>query len=319
MGAYEELRATGTLGDEGAQLLYRTVAARVRLDRVPPPTGASRWDADALRELAHDFLTDERGVQRLTSLYLRSSDNDSLARLLQAAVRNWLRDRARRSDVGPLRRRMSDVLGDMEDAEQHRTPSGPHWSLQPYSDQPAWTGSTGPLKSAAWSAPGVQILRWRSTSRRDPVADRLSWERFFRAVLEAAQAPVLLSTLVEVAVDRFGLAATPVVVELDAEPGLRRKSGKPSAERVALVDIRARQVWDELSPRERLLVGVYGESVRQVAGVVGLGKSAAAVAIRQFEERLRILLEGDRDADRIWALLETFSAERRTAQGSASL
>lgn len=311
MGAYRELEATGMLGAEGAQLLYATVAAVVRMDRYPPED-AARWTSDSLRELAHDFLTDASAPARLASVSLRSSDDASLARLLQAAVRAWLRDRARRRDVGPLRRRVVDILHGLSDVAELSSPSGPLWALHGMADVEPWAGNPAELHAAAWSVEDVHELRWRSDARRDPVADRPSFEALLRAVLAAAGAPVATRTLVDVIVDRFALAAPPLLVDLDDEPG------RPfaSAETDALRDVRAAEIWNQLSTRERLLLSYYGEPVREVADTMGLGKSAAAVAINRLETHLQVLLGGDGDIDEIWHRLEAMADDFRRGPDS---
>lgn len=306
MGAYRELQAGGMLDAEGAQLLYATVAAVVRMDRYPPED-ADRWTRGSLQALAHDFLTDEAAPARLASLALRSSDDASLARLLQAAVRAWLRDRGRRRDVGPLRRRVGDILRDMPDVSELASPAGALWALDDMTDVELWAGDAADLIAVAWDIGDVNELRWRSETRRDPIADRRSFETLLTAVLKAAGAPVAMSTLVDIIAARFALAAPPLVVDLDDEPG------RPfaSAESEALRDVRTAEIWNQLSTRERLLLSYYGEPVRDVAAALGLGKSATAVAINRLEGHLQLLLHGERDVEEIWHRLEEMGDDFR--------
>jgi hypothetical protein len=313
MGPYLELRANGFLGPEGATLLYATVDEVLRTDRVPPENGP-RWTEEAVREVAHDFLSEEAGPRRLASLYLRSSDDDSLARLLREAVRAYLRDRARRRDVGPLRRRLVDVLGSAPQLVALDTPSGRAWTLPQHRDEAPYQGAIGPLIAAAWATPDIRIVRWRSARRRDPVADRPSLTAFAVAVLQAAEAPVLIGTLVEVAVRRFALAAPPLVVPLDDEPA----SDEPSAERVALTAITAGAIWDQLTQRERIMLALHDRSVREIGEEIGLAKSAAAAARNRLDELLTRALADDPDPEAVWNRLQELAAEDRTAGTGSS-
>lgn len=313
MGPYLELRANGFLGPEGAALLYATVRAVIKIDRVPPEDGP-RWTDDAVWEVAHDFLSEEAGPRRLASLYLRSSDDDSLARLLREALRAYLRDRARRRDVGPLRRRLVDVLGSAPELVELDTPSGRAWTLPQHRGEQTYQGPVGPLVAAAWGAPDIRIVRWRSARRRDPVADRPSLTAFAVAVLEAAEAPVLVGALVEVAVRRFALAAPPLVVPLDDEPA----ADEASAEQTALTAISAAEIWNQLTQRERTILALHDRSVREIGEEIGLAKSAAAAARNRLDELLTRALADDPDPEAVWNRLQELAAEDRTAGAGSS-
>ena len=313
MGAYLELRASGYLGPEGAALLYATVRDVIKADRVPPEDGP-RWTEDAIREVAHDFLSEEAGPRRLTSLYLRSSDDDSLARLLREAVRAYLRDRARRRDVGPLRRRLVDVLASAPELVGVDIPSGRAWTLPQHRGEAPYQRPVGPLVAAAWAAPNIRIVRWRSTRRRDPVADRPSLTAFAVAVLEAAEAPVLVGTLVEVAVRRFALAAPPLVIPLDDEPAAE----EASAEQTALAAMTAAEIWNQLTRRERSILALHDLTVREIGEEIGLAKSAAAAARNRLDELLTRALADDPDAEAVWNRLQELAAEDRTAGTGSS-
>ena len=110
MGALEEFRESGKLGPEGVKLLYETVAAVARFGRFPPPYRYASWESDSVAEVAHDFISGERSLERLAHLYVLATDERSLELLLQEAVRNFLRSQARRTERGRLIRRLQDVF-----------------------------------------------------------------------------------------------------------------------------------------------------------------------------------------------------------------
>jgi len=101
-GPRQELADTGRLGSDGAELLYRTVVAVAAARNFPPPTGSASWDESAVAETAHNILDGPRGVKRLADALLRSTDESSFARILEGAAVNYLRDVARRTDLGKV-------------------------------------------------------------------------------------------------------------------------------------------------------------------------------------------------------------------------
>ena len=88
MTARTELCETGQLGVLGAEALYRSVLVTALAHNFPPPAGIDHWGEAAVAEVAHEFLTGPKGLARMTELALRSHDDRSFARLLDAAVLN---------------------------------------------------------------------------------------------------------------------------------------------------------------------------------------------------------------------------------------
>ena len=113
----EELLSTRQLGQTGAELLYKTVWLVAIGNRFPPPEGSASWNETAVTETAHDFVKDERGHKRLLDIAIRSVDERSFERLLEAAVLNFLRDVARGTDLGKLIVRVKEILRDEKDFE----------------------------------------------------------------------------------------------------------------------------------------------------------------------------------------------------------
>ncbi|MGH2732280.1 MAG: hypothetical protein ACRDJG_04980 [Actinomycetota bacterium] len=302
MGALEEFRSAGRLGPMGAGLLYETVAAVARFGRLPPPEGHSRWNPEAVAEVAHDFLTGPRIQERLTHLYLLATNETSFERLLESAVRNHLRSQARRTERGRLIRRLQDILeGDDAFAQVLAgQPGMGNWILRKWGRADPWAGSLDDLTAAGWAAVGIRLSRWRANARRrGPISDRASLVAFCRAVLEAAQGSLPLQTIAEVAAHRFALAAPPMIESLDAlefevEVVTMGSSVDPGTSR-----LQAEEIWKQLTLRERLLLRHLQEPVRSVAEAVGLGKSATAEAMARLREILRVALEGEEDAEAI--------------------
>src|SRR5207244_1954590 len=76
----------------------------------PPPAGHHGWSAEAVREVAHDFLVHQRTPKRLAWLVVHTSDDASMQRALLRIVHNYLRDVGRTTEVGRLVVRIDSVL-----------------------------------------------------------------------------------------------------------------------------------------------------------------------------------------------------------------
>lgn len=324
--AYAELRDTGRLGPAGVALLYRTVRAVARTSNFPPPEGHSRWDDDAVQAAAHEFLSRERGPQRLASLVLTATDDASFGRLLTVAVRNALRDVARRTDRAALMRRLTEVLRDDDRLVQvpAKRPGEGRWALREHLERPLWQGRLSDLVAAAWSVRDVQVIRWRSARRRGPVSDGPSLAAVAVAVLRAADGPVDLPVFAEVFEHRFGLTTAPRLVSLDDEPAPH--PALPRSDEIATtVEIReqAQQIWEQLSDRERQILAHHDAAVRDLAAVLGLGKSAAAEARHRLIETLRSVLStdpaGEAVAEMLIAGAQQLEVHRTAGAGSSSI
>lgn len=292
MSVLQELQRTGLLNAAGAQLLYDTVAAIVRFSNMPPPSGYGGWTGDAVMEVAHDFLAHAQTPRRLTAIAVEAGDDDSLERLLEAAVRNYLRDVARATHRGALMRRLRSVLTESDTFEQvpDGQPGAGWWMLSSGEARP-WGGNIDDLVAASWEAPGITAVRWKNAVRRGPVAARGTLERFMQAVLAEAGGAVRLAELARVAEQRFNVGPLAEVELGDSDAPVQ----DPAPDDEVLDDIRV--AWEELSTRERVILANHGLTVRELAEVLGLRKSAAAEARRQVEAKLRILLGESDDPD----------------------
>ena len=281
-GAYEELLETGALGTEGARLLYRTVEAVARFDRYPPPRDHSSWTADAVAEVAHDFLSGDRSTERLIQLAVLASDDRSFARLMESAVRNFFRSEARATERGRLFRRIKSLLEEHDEFIQVSggRPGAGWWWLRGGTATP-WTGRIDELLLAA-SQVELQVVRWRE----GPIADRTSLRALCTAILTAAEGSVSIQDVVGVAAIRLGLGRPPLVVSIDTSDF----PGPSDIESESIEGIAASVIFDQLSDRERLLLLVMDEPVRDAGSFVGISKSSAASGLNRLREKLRILL-----------------------------
>ena len=285
----EELLGGGRLGRAGAKALYRTVRAVVVAHGYPPPGGRRAWDADAVAEVAHEFLADERTPRRLTHLAVHSVDDASFDRILHRMVLNFLRDGGRRTETGRLMLRLRDVLGDNEEFVAE---TEDRWRLV---SQPSQPSAVPPavLVRAASAETSVTVPRWSpQTRRRPPAADAASLERLCRRVLEAAAGTLPLDQLAQSIAPRLGLTPMPLAQAVDDRDPFDSIAAPQHAD-AAIDSMRAAEIFTILSQRERLLLATAGTPVRDLRSVIGVGPSQAA----ELQGRLRALLASELQDD----------------------
>lgn len=315
----EELLSIRRLGHAGAELLYATVWLVAVGNGFPPPEGSASWDETAVAEVAHDFVADERGPKRLLDIAVRSVDDRSFERLLEAAVLNFLRDVARRTDLGKLVVRVKEVLRDENDFE---VVSGrpERWTL---TGGPTAPSAARPDDLASATA-GVEVVvpRWTSRRRDAPLADRPSLIRLMTSVLTAAAGSLTAVDIARALTARLDHRRTTHATNLDireqvSEPG--RISGDPATRTVA--ELHAVDIFNSLSDRERIIVTTLDRNVRDLARVIDMGKTQAALIRQRLVDRLRAeLAEDDHPASTATILCELCDGwiERRTGTNDAT-
>lgn len=297
----EELLATRRLGPAGAELLYRTVFLVAIGHRFPPPPGSPGWNETAVAETTHDFVKDERGTKRLLDIMIRSVDDRSFERLLEAAVLNFLRDVARSTDMGKLVVRVKEVLRDENHFES--VPGRPErWAIAGTTTAPSVARPD--VLTSAITGVEVVVPKWTSERRDAPLADRPSFVRLMRGVLEAAEGSLTADDIARALTTRLDHRRTALATPLDvreeiAEPG--PAAGNPANHTVA--ELHATDIFDSLSDRERIIVPTLDQSVRDLAKLLDTGKTQAALIRQRLIDRLRADLADDDDPDHTASLL----------------
>lgn len=276
------LRGSGQLDAAGANLLYDAVRTAASIGSFPPPEDHNSWDRDAVLTVAHDFLTGQGAVERLTNLAALADGDESFRRLLVTAVRNFLRSRARQSVLGKQMRRIRAVAEAEESLQVLHDASGP---LVAAAEGPTirFSGDDNALLRIAAKVGPQTRRRWRPDARREgPIADRAEIVSMLREIVAAAGGAVPISELARVLARRFDLAALPATVDMDT------LDARPARgfEEVELSD-QARALLDQLTERERLVLPFLDDSSRDVAARVDLGHSTVA----KVQARLRSLLQ----------------------------
>lgn len=321
MTARMELCETGQLGVLGAEALYRSVLVTAVAHNFPPPAGSEHWNEAAVAEVAHEFLTGPKGLARMTELALRSDDDRSFARLLDAAVLNHLRDIARRTDRGRLIRRIKEVMSD--DDRFERAPQGQDWWH--LAEQPA-QASTVALEDIEPELRQVDVVvpRWSSEERNAPVADRNTLADLLSAALLRAAGALTDADLAELVSRRIDTRRSPLTVELETLEAVSEPAAPepPTAEQV-IGRAEAVAIFNNLSDVARIILTVADQPVREIGLAVGMGKSQAAEQRRRLYADLRTTLEESDDApavlEELTALCAAWVRSRTTGDGVTSL
>ena len=289
MTPLDELRADGRLGPEGAGLLYRVVRTVVVGHGFPPPGERPAWNGEAVAEVTHEFLADDRTPKRLAHLLVHAVDDDSFRRILHRMVLNFLRDGGRRTEIGRLMLRLRDVLAR---SDEFVAEAGDRWRVE---KQPAAASAVAPaaLVEAAATERNVDVPRWSAQARRRaPAADAASLERLCRRVLEVAAGTLALDQLAQAIAPRLGLTPMPLAQAPDDRDPFESIAGPQHADAV-LDGLRAAEIFTILNRRERLLLASAGTPVRELRSVIGVGPSQAA----ELQARLRAVLAAELQDD----------------------
>jgi len=285
-----ELLTQGRIGAQGAQALYDAVLVVAIGRNFPPPEGHATWDKDAVHDTAHEFLAGARGMSRLVDLAVKSTDDASFRRLLDAAVLNHLRDLARRTDLGRLVVRVKEFLRGDETFVQ--VPGlGEYWRLAEGPTSPSVV-PVDDIKAALSPIP-VTIPRWTSEHRHAPLADHDSLQALIRAALTTAEGALDAADIARALAHRLDHRRVPITVELDVREGVSEPASPgPDPAEKTVFRAEAVRIFDQLSDRERIIVAWLDVPVRELGAMIGAGKSRAATLRSDLLERLRRELAG---------------------------
>lgn len=300
----EEVLATQRIGRAGAILLYRLVYVIAIARNFPPPPGFDRWDPSAVTETAHDFLDGPRGARRVIDIAIRAADEQAFERVLEQAIVNHLRDISRRTDMGRLVRRVTEVLTDepafsrVTGATTAAAAPGKtvaRWALKDGSTAASGTPETT-LIAALASVP-VTIPEWSSERRSAPLADRRSFITMLTAVLAAADGSLTAADIAHVIATRLDHHRTPLSIELDVLETVAERSPATDPAVQASSAVRAAEIFAGLSENERILLACFDLPVRDLGTVLTLRKSQASLLRQRLAARLHAELADDEDPD----------------------
>jgi len=316
MSPLEELRS-GTVGDEFVTLLTRTVHAVGPVCNFPPPDG-DRWSAQAAADVSSSFLSDPGTPRRIKWLILHCGDDRALASALDTIVRNFLADLGRQTEMGRLVVRVRRALRECDDFVQRDVS---YWGL---ADGPAEPSGAGPDQlEAAAATIRVTHQSWSPTSRRHaPFADKASIDAMITATLTAAAGTLRPNVIARALAPSLSVApASGTTVALD--PGEYPEDLRARSEDIGdlLADEeRAHEVASVLTDRERIAVAYHHLSVRELATLIGVGRTQTSVIRNRAIEILRAELADEERGETIAVLVkeicENWVADRTRSDDS---
>jgi hypothetical protein len=315
----EEVLTGQRIGPAGAALLYRLVRVVAVSRNFPPPPGFERWDHTAVTETAHDFLDGERGRRRVADIAIRSIDEITFARIMESAIVNHLREISRRTDMGKLVLRVTEVLTD-EDDFQRVDIQPARWALTDGRTAPSAVPDT--QFAAAIVDTQVTVPAWTSERRSAPLADRETFIRLLRAVLAAADGSLTAADLAQVIATRLDHRRTPISIELDVLESIAERAPSQDPAVQATTSIRAAQIFDQLDDRSRVLIALYEQPLRDLGDVLAVGKSQAGLLRQRLTAWLREELKDDTEAEETVAeirrICEAWLEDRTAVPGATS-
>lgn len=303
--AYEELQ-TGGLGPATFELLRRLVHQVRRGTGFPPPEGHTVWSDDAAYEVISAMLSQEGAGQRfVTVCFAKAADEASLERLFLTSIKNFLIDEAKKTPRGKLRRRIARLMG--EDAAYRKLKgSPPRWGLADHAEGAVWQGDLDDLIAQAAQVKGVGITRWNH-SGPTPQQTVHALMAILLSVLQYAQGAVREEDLAKVLEARFGLLAPARITPLFADEGtvaaIVEQHAATTAPDPTGVEGVAEDIWQRLSPNERLLLPYLDKDAHHAAQLLEIRQGHAALVLSNLKTMLRDALSADSDPQVIMAAL----------------
>ncbi|MGH3567109.1 MAG: hypothetical protein ACRDRH_13975 [Pseudonocardia sp.] len=290
--AYQETQQHGHLGQQGLLLLAEIV--RQELWRFPVLLApGARWTDELVTEWVHDFFV-AKGKAVTVALLAQTVDEASMGRYLRKAVRHFLVDAARNTDLGAIRRKAEDLLATSPAFE--RVPAGAvgagRWHLAGQ-DVPPHGRDLAPLVAAAYAVPGVRAVRWTGR-RRAPLASDESLVAILRSVLTAAAGSVEIGELTSVLARRFPTAVNIADATLEEHTFVQAVVPLEDRPDVAFeVTASAAEVYEQLSPSQRALLPHLDAPIGDRSEVLGLGRSQTSLMTAQLRRVLGELIPAD--------------------------
>lgn len=292
MSALEEIQA-GAPGRETLDAVLHAAGRATR--RFPPRAGYQAWSQDAVADEVAEMF--ERQPFLLTKALISGLDTDSkLQAYLVSAFGNALKDKAKATDIGKLRRRFVTVLGS-DDRFVHSTAAGETWSLVELQAS-RWSGHLTELRSAAAEVRGVFIGRMNSAGPT-PAIVRDALRTISAAVLDEACGAVPAQDLARVVFDRF-FPAGPSTVSLDAAGGDEMVIDQARPEAEPLCKAAARAVFGTLDGQDKALLPYLGRPPEARLGLLeGVGPHETEAIAASLTERIRRAVINDDQAEQV--------------------
>lgn len=186
----------------------------------------------------------------------------------------------------------------MSEDTAYRKSSGspPRWALAEQAEGAVWQGGLDDLIAQAASVTGVGITRWNH-SGPTPTQTVHALKTILLRVLQYAQGAVREEDLAKVLEARFDLLAPARFTALYADEGtvaeLVDQHAAATAPGPTEVDGRAEDIWQRLSPNERLLLPYLDKDAHHAAQLLEIRQAHAAAVLSNLRTALRTALSAD--------------------------
>lgn len=289
----------------------RLVAAQLRSGSVSPTLSSSgEWSEEATADATHDWLAEKLLRGALLQSFDRTSTPQALARYLERAFKNWLRDKGRSRSWPRILIRSRELLdsGDQfkrfEEAAQwldHR------YGLASWAD-PTRIDDEGLIVRAVYVVPDLQIIRERG-ERAPTILSTPDLKVLLERVLDSLRGTITLSQLDRAFRYRFAWAFEAASVELDetveeaAQPAISEAEAQEAA-RAILADLTKRQL-------EMLKERADGATLEELAETHGCSRGTADNELKRASAVVRRHLAPDESQKRALEILFALSFSER--------
>lgn len=312
--------ATAVRAGEVTPSLYgfisRLVAAQLRSGFVAPTLSRSgAWSDEEIADATHDWLADKLVPGALLLAFDRTSTPQTLARYLERALRNWLRDKGRSRAWPRILLRARQILEQEHERfapfDEQASWMERRWGLAGWAE-PATVDDEKQVIRAVSSAPRVEIVRESGKSgRAAAILSTPDLERLLEHVLEAVGGTITLAQLDRAFRHRFAWAFEAPALELDEAA----EEETPSEEIVveALARETAIAILADLTERqlEMLRERAEGATLEQLAELHGCSRGTADNELKRGSATIRRYLADDDLQERTLEILLTLSFSER--------
>lgn len=319
-GAYEELARSGGLGPKTLELLQITARIVTKATGFPSPSGQRGWtDEDIFDVITNMILRPGVGQQWVTMCFANAYDDRSLQALFYTSIGNYLKDEAKKTPRGKLRRRFASRLDADGRFRKANVSGSPWWMLSEHDPDARWQGDIDDLTAVAWQVDGIVDTLRLNRSGPTPRQTVHALMTVITAVLEYAGGAVREEDLAKVLEARFGLDTTPQLVTLYSDDAPQNPPGwendqdpdDDDEEQPQSDGSTAERIWAEFTDNERLLLPHLGREATEVAEELNIGVKQAQAAAGALHERLRPVLEAAADRRALLGELLRRSADHR--------
>ncbi len=291
MDAFEELTSQGEVGPACYALFIRKAHRVVGAHGFPPPAGHARWLADDVADLVQEVFANKGRPRAITLALLACPSEDAVEGTVTTIIHNHLKDAAKATEVGKLRRRLEGML--RGDARFNEVPAA-WWSLRGGPSDPSRL-EVGDLKRAAYTARDVTLELPLNPAGKTSARNVAGLTAIAQAVLTAAAGSVHIQEISRAIAPRCGLVTTPPRPLTDPE-GNEIPMPTPNSDPAESLAARetAIAIFARLDDAERLAVRTLSVEGSALATALGLGRRQAEALRERVAEKIeQVTTRGD--------------------------